>query len=75
VIVGIEETTDVRHPETAISKFTSVRAAVAWCKAGGGLPTKDVVMVARGSRPWEDKRSDVTVRASLVRRAGKRVAL
>lgn len=35
------------------------------------MPTAKMVDQARGSRPWEDRRSMDTVRADLVRRYGK----
>jgi hypothetical protein len=35
---------------------------------GWRMPTKKRIESARGPRPWEDRRSDATVRASIVRR-------
>lgn len=37
MIVGIEQTTDSRSPETVVTRLSSRRAALAWVAQGGNL--------------------------------------
>jgi hypothetical protein len=87
MIVGIEQTTDGRSPETKIARLAGRERALAWVSAGGGyhrlreawemppgwrMPTRKAIAHVRGSRPWEDRRTDLDIVAALVRRSGVR---
>ena len=37
MIIGVEQTTDMRYPQTKIVRFTSERQAAAWVAGGGGF--------------------------------------
>lgn len=105
MIVGIEQTTDSRWPETKVVRLVGRKRTLAWVSAGGGyawsgaadeqipvqqqnwhhrlreawemppgwrMPTRKAIAHVRGSRPWEDRRSDLDIVAALVRRDGVR---
>ncbi len=101
MIVGIEQTTDQRHPETRIMRLSSRRHAEKWLTdsgkfawsgaadktlpvgqqnfhrrlrsayvmpSGWRMPSKKRVEEARGSRPWEDRRTHADIVASIAYR-------